>query len=299
MTELRTQLEEAPALRVPAEARVQAAQFVQRGDCYSLALERYRRMPTHPAHPALEVHTFRTPWGLRAAGEDPWPWPNEVGLSYMTEVITGTTHTGAHIDALAHITIGEEGSWFGGGSVDEHLSDFGPSYGDASHFRPIFARGILLDAARYKQRPCLDKGEAVTAEDVEGICSAQGVQIREWDVVLVRTGYMSLWPDMAKMTEHGGAGIDLSAAESFTAAGAIAVGGDTEALEVQPPPNPGTPANPQPVHTHLLIRSGVHIIENLYLEEIARDQVYEFLFVALPTKIRGATGSMIDPIAVV
>ena len=40
-------------------------------------------------------------------------------------------------------------------------------------------------------------------------------------------------------------------------------------------------------------------MESLYLEELARDGVYEFLFVALPVKIRGATGSMIDPIAVI
>lgn len=299
MAEVQGRLEDSPALRVPAEARVRAAGCVQRGDCYSLALARYRRMPTHPAHPALEVHTFRTPWGLRAAGEDAWPWPNEVGLSYMTEVISGTTHTGTHIDALAHITIGDHSSWYGGGNIAEHLSDFGPSYGDASQFPPIFTRGVLLDAARYKGRPCLEKGEGVTAEDVHGICREQGIQIRQWDVVLVRTGYMSLWPDVAKMAEHGGAGIDLTAAESMTAAGAIAIGSDTEALEVQPPLTPGSPANPQPVHTHLLINSGVHIIENLYLEDIARDQNYEFLFVALPTKIRGATGSMIDPIAVV
>jgi kynurenine formamidase len=53
------------------------------------------------------------------------------------------------------------------------------------------------------------------------------------------------------------------------------------------------------VHTLLLIEKGIYIMESLYLEELARDGVYEFLFVALPIKIRGATGSMIDPIAVV
>ncbi|MBX6342713.1 MAG: cyclase family protein, partial [Thermomicrobiaceae bacterium] len=64
-------------------------------------------------------------------------------------------------------------------------------------------------------------------------------------------------------------------------------------------PDPGTPSNPQPVHTHLLIEHGVYIMESLDLEALARERVYEFLFVALPVKVVGATGSMVDPIAVV
>ena len=59
------------------------------------------------------------------------------------------------------------------------------------------------------------------------------------------------------------------------------------------------PSNPQPVHTHLLIEQGFYIMESIYLENLARERVYEFLFVALPIKIAGTTGSMIDPVAVV
>ena len=79
----------------------------------------------------------------------------------------------------------------------------------------------------------------------------------------------------------------------------VAVGSDTETFEVQPAPDPGEPANPQPVHTLLLIEKGVYIMESLDLEALAAAGVREFLFVALPLAIRGATGSMIDPVAVV
>jgi kynurenine formamidase len=79
----------------------------------------------------------------------------------------------------------------------------------------------------------------------------------------------------------------------------VATGTDTETYEVQPAPNRGTPANPQPVHTRLLIENGIYLFESVYLEEIARERVHEFLFVALPVKIRGATGSMLDPLAVI
>jgi kynurenine formamidase len=53
------------------------------------------------------------------------------------------------------------------------------------------------------------------------------------------------------------------------------------------------------VHTHLLIERGIYLMESLDLEQLAADRVYEFCFVALPLKIRGATGSMIDPLAAV
>ena len=131
------------------------------------------------------------------------------------------------------------------------------------------------------------------------MATAQDVQLREWDVVLVRTGYMGLWPDAERMARHTSPGPDLSAAELLADAGVVAVGSDTETFEVQPAPDPGVPSNPQPVHTRLLVERGIYLMESLYLEQLAADRVHEFLFVALPVKIAGATGSMMDPLAVV
>jgi kynurenine formamidase len=118
-------------------------------------------------------------------------------------------------------------------------------------------------------------------------------------VALVRTGYMRHWPDAERMAEHRGPGPDESAARLLAERGVIATGSDTETFEVQPAPDPGEPANPQPVHTLLLIERGIYIMESLDLEGLAKSGAREFLFVALPLKIRGATGSMIDPVAVV
>ena len=53
-----------------------------------------------------------------------------------------------------------------------------------------------------------------------------------------------------------------------------------------------------PVHVHLLVESGIHIVECLNLEELAADRVYEFQFIAAPMKIRGATGAPVRPIAI-
>ena len=129
---------------------------------------------------------------------------------------------------------------------------------------------------------------------------AHGVAAGAGDVALVRTGYLAHWPDPEALAAHRGAGPDLSAARLLGRARvSLATGSDTETFEVQPAPDRGTPANPQPVHTLLLIERGIYILESLDLEELARAGVREFLFVALPLAIRGATGSMVDPVAIV
>lgn len=276
-----------------------AARLVRRGRRYSLAATRFRGMPLFPGHPSFEVLSFRTPAGLRVGGDRPWGPDNDAQLGYMSEVVTGSAHSGAHIDALAHMTIGPDARWYGGANAREHLGDFGPTVGDASSLPPLFTRGVLLDAASWRGVECLDRGEAITGDDLEAIAAAQGVEVRQWDVVLIRTGYMSQWPDIERMAAHRTPGPDVSAAAWLAERGIVATGTDTETYEVQPAPDLGQPTNPQPVHTHLLIERGIYLMESLDLEELARDRVHEFLFVALPLKIRGATGSMIDPLAVV
>jgi kynurenine formamidase len=285
--------------RMPAEQLVKAARLVRQGRTYSLAATRYPGMPLFPGHPPFQVLNYRTPRGIRVTGAKPWGPINDSGLGYMAEYVMATSHSGAHLDALAHMTVGEDMHWYGGGKADDHLTDFGPTFGDASKMPPFFTRGILLDAAGHRGLDHLPKGSPVGADEMEAMCKAEGVTVEPWDVVLIRTGYMSLWPDAEKMAANKTAGPDISAARWLLERGVVATGTDTETYEVQPVPDPGPTGNPQPVHTLLLIDNGIHLMESLDLEALARDRVYQFLFVALPLKIRGATGSMVDPLAVI
>jgi kynurenine formamidase len=215
----------------------------------------------------------------------------------MSELVMGTVHSGAHIDAHAHMTIGDEHRWHGG-SARTQLGDFGPQVGDATEIPPIWRRGVLYDVPGFRGVGSLGAGEAIGAGELEAIEARHGVAAGAGDVALVRTGYLAHWPDPEALAAHRGAGPDLSAAELLAARGVVAVGSDTEAFEVQPAPDRGTPSNPQPVHTLLLIERGIYILESLDLEALARAGVREFLFVALPLAIRGATGSMVDPVAI-
>jgi kynurenine formamidase len=215
----------------------------------------------------------------------------------MSELVIGTTHTGAHIDAHAHMTVGEDDHWHGG-SARTQLGDFGPLIGDATEIPPLWRRGVLYDVPGHRGVQALPAGAPVSADELLAIEAASGVSAGAGDVALVRTGYLAGWPDPERLAATRGAGPDISAARLWLERGVVATGSDTETYEVQPAPARGEPANPQPVHTLLLIEQGVYLLESLDLEGLAAAGVREFRFVALPLAIRGATGSMVDPVAI-
>ena len=282
----------------PTPERVLAgARLIRDGRLFRLARERFPGMPLFPGHPAFSVLAYRTPQGLRATGERTWGVDNDACLGYMSELVMGTTHSGAHIDAHAHMTIGDDDRWHGG-SARTDLGDFGPVRGDASEIPPLWRRGVLYDVPGHRGVDALGAGEAVTADEIEAMEAAGTPVAGAGDVALFRTGCLRYWPDPERLAAHKGAGPDISAARLLATRDVVAVGSDTETFEVQPAPDPGEPANPQPVHTLLLIERGIYIMEGLDLEAVAAEGIREFLFVALPLAIRGATGSMIDPVAI-
>lgn len=290
--------ERGPAAAQQPHEVLAALALPRKGTVYSLALPRYDGMPLFGSHPPFQVSMSRTPSGLRADNKQPWGPVNDVNLGYMAEVVSATSHSGAHVDALAHMTIGSDDHWFCGNAV-EHLGDRGPTRGDGGKLPPFITRGVMLDVPGYRGLDALPTSSPVDADELRAVAAHQGVSIEPGDVVLIRTGYLGQWPDAEAMARHQTAGPDITAARWLLDCGVVAAGSDTETFEVQPAPDPGLPANPQPVHTLLLIENAIYLFEGIYLEQLARERVYEFLFVALPLKITGATGSMLDPVAIV
>jgi kynurenine formamidase len=62
-------------------------------------------------------------------------------------------------------------------------------------------------------------------------------------------------------------------------------------------PNPDTTLV-FPVHQESLVKNGIFNLENMRLEELARNEAWEFLFVFAPVPYKGATGSPGQPIAI-
>ena len=97
--------------------RLNIRDVARAGRLYSLAVDRFPGMPLFPGHPPFQVLTYRSPQGLRISGARPWGPGNDAGLGYLCEYVLSTSHSGAHIDALAHMTIGEDDHWFCGAAA--------------------------------------------------------------------------------------------------------------------------------------------------------------------------------------
>jgi kynurenine formamidase len=275
---------------------VDALTLARRGEVYDLESARWPSMPVLPVHPPFVITSYRTSRGFRNQRDAKTSYGRESGQTGVnTELVIGTVHTGTHIDALCHVTCGVESRGRGGYDENESMGDFGALTAEASSIPPFVCRGVLVDVAGHLGVEMLGRGHLITLEEMAGALG--GTEIRPGDAVLFRTGYMRAWGiDDSKSERHYGSGIGVEVARELGDRGVVLVGADTEALERTPPLDAD---DILPVHVELLIRRGIFILELAYLEDLARDAVREFLFVCLPLRIVGATGSMVRPIAVI
>ncbi len=243
---------------------------------YDLAQEWRVGMPHWPAHPPFLYSLGRSHGDIVLEG----------GGSSASELITLGCHVGTHIDALCHFS--REGRMFGGVEAEAAQSvDRGFGKLGIDTVAPIVRRGVLLDVAGAAP---LEAGYAITARDLES--AAGETKVEKGDVTLIRTGWARFWTEPRRLAGPRAPGLSLEAAQWLSARGIFAAGSDTLAFEV-------TPTSRFPVHIHLLVEQGIHIMEAMNLEELARDGVREFLFVASPLKIAGGTASPIRPFAMV
>jgi kynurenine formamidase len=200
-------------------------------------------------------------------------------------------HSGTHIDALAHQA--ENLTLHGGVHVDSGIqTSVGFRVLGIETMAPLVTRGVLLDVAG-KER--LSQDHSITQDELQRAAADSGVEIRAGDVVLVRTGYGSLWSEPAEYLHAPG--VSSAGSRWLIEKKVSAVGADNIAWDVIGPTDPDLGVT-LPGHILFLVRAGIPIIENLNLEELAEASVHEFAFVCLPLKMRGATGSPVRPIAI-
>ncbi len=217
---------------------------------------------------------------------------NDAGSN--VERIEMTAHVGTHIDALGHFSIGEK--LYNGVSAPDAVTDWGLERLGIEHMPPLITRGVLLDVAGLDGGAHLNPGRAITPDELARAAEAAGTAIEPGDVVLIRTGWGRYFGIDNKRYLEGEPGIDVPAARWLTSRGVVAIGCDNMAVEVLPNPDHGLAL---PVHQHVLAEAGVHLIENLVLDELAAAHITRFCFILLAVKFRGATGSPVRPVALV
>ncbi|MBZ0293507.1 MAG: cyclase family protein [Anaerolineae bacterium] len=225
--------------------------------------------------------------------------------SAAAEAITMAAHTGTHIDALCHIgehqnangqpdASGDVHLYAGPGQTvpaSKHVNFQGQLHHTIVDMPPIITRAVLLDVARYKGVDVLPDSYAISAADIEATQAAQQTQITPGTAVLLRTGFYQHLRDHNPAYANAIAGLSLEAARCLFDQGMILAGADNMTVEAMPPSN-------HAVHRFLLVHNGVTHLENLYLEELAAQQVYEFLLIVTPLRLKGSTGSWVHPIAI-
>jgi len=219
------------------------------------------------------------------------------GMSGANELLTLSGHTGTHVDALAHVA--SHGRLHGG--IDAQEASRGGRFNrlGVEQIAPFLTRGVLLDVPGSLGLETLPAAHPITDDELAMTAKRQGTEPAAGDVVLIRTGWpVGRYADAAAYIGHdsGVPGPDLSAARWLSGRGIRATGTDTIAYEWLAA---GAGHSLLPVHTHLIFECGIPLFEVLDLEGLAADGIHEFVFLAVPLKLVGATGSPVRPLALV
>jgi kynurenine formamidase len=258
--------------------------LLKEGKVFDLGMPYFTGMPHHPNQPPF-AHTLLKKHGDITIGEEK--------ISFCNDLFVIGGHSGTHLDAISHVARNN----LVAGDVDiTDLQDYqnGLKVKGIETTDPVVKRGILLDIPRLVGLDVLPYNFGIGKEEIQKAVDSEGVEIRENDVVLVRTGWIQYWDNRKKYVSaaEGFPGIVESGARYLAEHKISFTGADTTAYEKVPPHH-------LPCHVILLMENGIQIMEMLNLEKLSEEKIFTFLFIALPLKLIGGAGSPIRPIAII
>jgi kynurenine formamidase len=221
------------------------------------------------------------------------------GLSFAMDRVTLNIHGNAdsHIDALCHVIF--DGILYNGLSPGAVTAAGATELSIEVAGSGIVGRGVLLDIPRVRGVPWLEPGDHVTADDLIAAEAAQEVRIEPGDLLFVRVGHRTrrrtLGPwDAAKAR----AGLHPTALELLAERRIGALGSDGN--------NDTAPSAAEdvdfPVHVLAVNAMGLHLMDWLQFDDLVAmcEELnrWSFLCVVAPLRLRAATGSPVNPIAI-
>lgn len=271
---------------ITPERVTEAAKLVKTGKTYSLGIVVDSKTPAYP------------PRSCSVAIVQPGQVGSAQGLghthtTYNDDILNCWVGIGTQLDGLGHIGVGDV--YYNGNKWADFAAFDGLKKLGVEKIPPIVARGVVLDmTAHFKANP-VPEGTAFNKAEIDAAAAAQGVTIKEGDVVLFHTGWVKLIGKDDARYSKGEPGLGREGAKYLVSKGVTAIGADTWALEVIPFEKD---AGVFEVHQILLPHSGTYILENVDTSALVADKGWEFLFVLGHSKYRGAVQSMINPIAI-
>ena len=275
------------------EHRANAASLVRSGRTVSLAHDLPVRPSAETPHPA-QHHMLRSGDAIDTTGVQGY----EACHDFVGTSVHGMGLT--HIDALCHMFV--RGRMFNG-LGPEHVRSTGALRNtiiDAAE--GIVGRGVLLDVPAARGVDHLDGGEPVRVDDLEAAERAAGLEVGPGDLLLVGTGRdvrRAATPDGLNPIGDGLAGLHPECLPWLRERDVAVLGCDgiSDVL-----PGSGIDGWPFPIHQIGITAMGLHLIDNLRLDELAAEcrahGRWEFLLTIASLRIAGGTGSPVNPIAV-
>lgn len=277
---------------ITAESKAKVMDSIDNTRTFDLTVDYFNGMPSWSGagDPPYQIWMTHTPTGnINDDLMDVSKESKEL-ISYSGDAISMYTHCGTHLDTFNHF--GYRGEIWNGYTEKEHLGSRHWNKCGPENYPVIIARAILLDVAAMKGVDVLPDSYGIGKADLEETIKSQGVEIQQGDIVMIRTGRMTVWPNRDAYLNNS-PGLNIEGAEYLAGLGAMIIGGDNIALEQGPSAEPD---NYFPVHTYLFSEVGIPIIEVLNLEELAKEKIYEMGFIAKAMPLKGATGAPLQPI---
>lgn len=274
---------------IAAEQVLAAVREVRSGRTVSLAAPVETRAEPDDADPA--EHRLTAP----ADGE-----PLAKGLDFARDRFAMNVHSDvdSHLDALCHVIY--DGTLHGGIPAADTLSPEGASVLSVELARDgIVGRGVLLDIPRVHGLSWLEPGSNVTAEDLSAAETRQGLRVGRGDILLVRVGHRRRREELGPWDVAAArAGLHPTAME-FVADREVAVLGSDSNNDTAPSAVRGVAF---PVHVLAVHALGLHLLDYLGFEDLApicaREGRWSFLCVIAPLRLPAATGSPVNPLAI-
>ncbi len=222
------------------------------------------------------------------------------GLEFAADRFRMNVHGDAdsHIDALCHVIYDDK--LYNGVSV-ETLTPTGASALaiDAVH-DGIVGRGVLLDIPRVRGISWLEPGDHVTIDDLVAAERDQDLRVVTGDLLFVRVGHSRRRTEVGPWNAADArVGLDPSAME-FVADRQVAVLGSDGNNDTAPSTTEGVAF---PVHVLAINAMGLQLLDYLQFEDLVplceEARRWSFLCVIAPLRLPAATGSPVNPIAIV
>jgi kynurenine formamidase len=274
--------ERGSANHMKPESVLRATRLIKSGEVIELAHELTAAGPLVGTR-RFDVHTKRT--FMNTA-------PNRRG-SNEEIIVTELGQVGTQLDGFTHQTIGDR--IYNCVKLDDIQSRGGFTKMGIEKVGALITRGVLIDVAGLKGVDILPDTYEITVQDLEQALQRQNLKLQPGDAVIIHTGWGKLWGKDNPRYLKSCPGVGVKAAEWLVKQDPMLVGSDNWPVEVAPNPDPQVSL---PGHQIFLVVNGIHLLENMKLDELASKKVYEFAFMMQPLKIKGGSGSTVTPIAV-